>query len=90
MSFSEPFQLGIPELFIDRTVLARPYRPSRVLTLARIVEGWSPLVVTEREHGLMLVDGFHRLKAADLLERKSVSCRFAKLPEGWTLLRPFY
>ena len=54
--------------------------PEHVRTLEEAPESWPPLVAVERDGGYILIDGFHRLAAAQNLGLTSVLVKLATAP----------
>jgi len=85
MSENKVFTLAVADILVDAAILARPYRPSRVTMMLRLANEWPPIRVTLHDGKWLLLDGYHRLKAAQLLERTFVTCQAIDVPRGQDL-----
>ena len=53
-----------------------------VAALAETPEAWPPLVAIRRDGGLVVIDGFHRMKAAEVLGLKKIEVEVRELAAG--------
>jgi ParB-like chromosome segregation protein Spo0J len=71
--------VGVPELEIARLIDETPVDPAahldqtKVARYAEMLDELPPVVVFKTEQGLLLVDGYHRVAAAQMLGRTTVA-----------------
>jgi hypothetical protein len=84
---TEPHSLPLRTITVDPGIQPRVVGidPEHVRALEESAGSWPPIVVVLREGSYLLVDGFHRLCAAQNLGLEAVGVRLVELPPGGDL-----